>query len=45
MAAYTFARWLKKLSGLTPYEYIEDMDVRVRPVHCRSNPPDAGLNI
>ncbi len=22
MAAYNFARWLKTLSGLTPYEYI-----------------------
>jgi len=28
MAAYNFARRLKTLSGLTPYEYIEDLDVK-----------------
>ncbi len=42
MAAYNFARRLKTLSGLTPYEYIAKIrDVRAGQVHRRSGPPDA----
>jgi transposase InsO family protein len=45
MAAYNFTRRLKTLNGLTPYEYItKNLDVRARPVHRKSDPPDAGTD-
>lgn len=42
MAAYNFARRLKTLSRLTPYEYIEDLDVRAKPIHRKPGPTDTG---
>ena len=41
--AYNFARRLKTLKGLTPYEYIcKTLDKRARTLHPRSNPSNAG---
>lgn len=43
MAAYNFARRLKTLNGLTPYEYIcKNLDIRARTIHLEPDPPDAG---
>jgi hypothetical protein len=43
MAAYNFARRLKTLDGLTPYEYIaKKLGFRARAIHPRSDPQDAG---
>ena len=43
IAAYNFARRLKTLKGLTPYEFICKMlDNRARTVQPRSDPSNAG---
>src|SRR5829696_4386279 len=42
VAAYNFGRRLKTLKGLTPYEFIQEMDKRASKVQARSNPPNAG---
>jgi transposase InsO family protein len=42
MAAYNFACRLKTLSGLTLRIHRQNLDVRARPVHRPSDPPDAG---
>ena len=42
IAAYNFARRLKTLSGLTPYEYIAKISTSDPEVHRQSDPPDAG---
>ena len=41
MAAYNFARRLKALNGLIPYEYIANLGFIARPIHPQSDPPDA----
>ena len=43
VAAYNFARRLKTLRGLTPYEFIcKAWTSRARTIHTQSDPPNAG---
>ena len=43
IAAYNYARCLKTLSGLTPYEYICEIWTSEPDLfHLKSDPPDAG---
>ena len=43
VTAYNFARRLKTLKGLTPYEFIcKRLDKRARTIHPQSAPPNAG---
>lgn len=41
-AAYNFARRLKRLRGLTPYEFICKKGSRAPPLQCKPAPPNAG---
>ena len=43
ISAYTFGRRLKTLKSLTPDEFIcKKMDNRIRKIHCRPDPSNAG---
>jgi RNA-directed DNA polymerase len=42
LAAYNFARRLKTLGGLALRTHLQNLDIRARSIHPRSDPPDAG---
>jgi hypothetical protein len=43
VAAYNFARRLKRLRGLTHYEFLQNMGSRATTLHPKSPPPNAGI--
>jgi hypothetical protein len=42
LTAYNFAKRLKTLKGLTPYEYICKLDNTAQTLHYKSVPPQRG---
>jgi oligopeptide/dipeptide ABC transporter ATP-binding protein len=42
VSAYNFAKRLKTLKGLTPYEYMQSLDKTARTIHLQSAPANAG---
>jgi RNA-directed DNA polymerase len=42
LAAYNFARRLKTLVFLALRTHLQNLDIRARSIHPRSDPPDAG---
>ena len=45
LRAYNFARRLKTLNGLTPYEYLcKTLDANPRTIYSQPNPSKAGTN-